>query len=200
MYLKIKRMIDILGAIGLLFAAWPFMVIAAIAIKIESPKENVLFRQQRPGKNEKIFTIYKFRTMKTKIQVGEEGIEQSRITKIGKLLRDTSIDELPQLFNILKGDMSFIGPRPLLVEYLPHYNENQRKRHQVKPGISGWAQVNGRNAISWEEKFELDIWYVEHIGLGIDAQILYKTLVNVLKRKDINNSVEQTMPFFGNIV
>lgn len=200
MYAKyVKRSIDIVGAFLLLFAAWPFMAIAAIAIKIADPKGPVLFKQERPGKDEKIFKIYKFRTMQvaTHDAEGNRLSDMERVTKIGKLLRKTSLDEFPQFFNVLKGDMSFIGPRPLLVQYLKHYNEEQRRRHNVRPGISGWAQVNGRNAISWEEKFKLDVWYADNISLKTDLKVLVKTIKNVLGSKDINNSEGDTMPFFG---
>lgn len=200
MYAKyVKRGIDIVGAFLLLFAAWPFMVMAAIAIKIADPKGPVLFKQERPGKDEKIFKIYKFRTMQvaTHDAEGNRLSDMERMTKIGKLLRKTSLDEFPQFFNVLKGDMSFMGPRPLLVQYLKHYNEEQRRRHNVRPGISGWAQVNGRNAISWEEKFKLDAWYADNVSLKTDLKVLVKTIKNVLGSKDINNSEGDTMPFFG---
>ena len=195
----VKRGIDVVGAFLLLFATWPFMLIAAIAIKVSDPKGPVLFKQERPGKNEKIFKIYKFRTMQvaTHDAEGNRLSDMERMTKIGKLLRKTSLDEFPQFFNVLKGDMSFIGPRPLLVQYLKHYNEEQRRRHNVRPGISGWAQVNGRNAISWEEKFKLDVWYADNISLKTDLKVLVKTIKNVLMSKDINNSEDNTMTYFG---
>lgn len=195
----VKRGIDVVGAFLLLFAAWPFMVIAAIAIKVSDPKGPVLFKQERPGKDENIFKIYKFRTMQvaTHDAEGNRLSDMERMTKIGKILRKTSLDEFPQFFNVLKGDMSFIGPRPLLVQYLKHYNEEQRRRHNVRPGISGWAQVNGRNAISWEEKFKLDVWYADNIGLKTDLKVLVKTIKNVLTSKDINNSEDNTMTYFG---
>ena len=200
MYAKyVKRSIDIVGAFLLLFAAWPFMVIAALAIKIADPEGPVLFRQERPGKGEKIFKIYKFRTMQVATHDAEGNAlsDMERMTKIGKLLRKTSLDEFPQFFNVLKGDMSFIGPRPLLVQYLKHYNKEQRRRHNVRPGISGWAQVNGRNAISWEEKFQLDVWYADNIGMKTDLKVLVKTIKNVLMSKDINSSEDNTMTYFG---
>ena len=194
-----KRGIDVVGACILLFAAWPFMLIAAVAIKIEDPKGPVLFKQERPGKDEKIFTIYKFRTMKvaTYDAEGNRLSDMERMTKTGKILRKISLDEFPQFINVLKGDMSFIGPRPLLVQYLKHYNEEQRRRHNVRPGISGWAQVNGRNAISWEEKFKLDVWYADNMSFKTDFKVLVKTVKNVLMRKDINNSEDNTMTYFG---
>ena len=200
MYAKyVKRAIDIVGAFLLLFAAWPFMVIAAIAIKVADPEGPVMFRQERPGKDEKIFKIYKFRTMQvaTNDKDGNRLSDMERMTKIGKLLRKTSLDEFPQFFNVLKGDMSFIGPRPLLVQYLKHYNEEQRRRHNVRPGISGWAQVKGRNAISWEEKFKLDVWYADNLSMKTDLKVLVKTIKNVLMSKDINSSEDNTMTYFG---
>lgn len=199
MYIKIKRFLDCVMALVLLIMGLPIMVLAALAIKIEDPRGRVLFKQNRPGKDERIFTIYKFRTMRvpTEEENGDPLCDFMRMTKVGKFLRKTSIDELPQFFNVLKGDMSFIGPRPLLEEYLPYYTEEQRRRHEVRPGISGWAQVNGRNAITWEEKFQLDVWYVEHLSMGTDLRIVYRTFHHVLCRKGINNSQDTTMPAFG---
>lgn len=172
------------------------MIIAAISIKAES-QGPVIFKQKRPGKGGKIFTIYKFRTM----TVGTErnGVKLSdmeRMTKTGKKLRATSVDELPQLFNILKGDMSFIGPRPLLVEYLVRYTPEQMRRHEVAPGISGWAQINGRNTLDWEERFRLDVWYVDHISFRLDFKIFWMTIKNILRRAGINNSKDDTMPAY----
>ncbi|MFJ7681458.1 sugar transferase [Peribacillus butanolivorans] len=195
-YLIFKRILDFLFSIILLIFASPIMILAAISIKIESNGPS-LFKQQRPGKDAKIFTVYKFRTMR--IETEKDGYpltDMERMTKIGSLLRKTSVDELPQLFNILRGEMSFIGPRPLLVKYLEYYSEEQMRRHQVTPGVSGWAQVNGRNTISWEEKFRFDIWYVDNISLSLDLKILWLTIHNVLNRKDINNSQGDTMPYF----
>lgn len=173
------------------------MVIAAIAIKIEDPKGPILFKQQRPGKDAKIFTVYKFRTMTVETKRnGKPLSDMERITKVGNILRKTSIDELPQLFNILRGEMSFIGPRPLLVQYLEHYSPEQMRRHEVLPGISGWAQVNGRNAISWEERFKLDVWYVDHISFWLDLRICLMTIRTIFTRKGINNSDTTNMPLF----
>lgn len=199
MYIKMKRIADFIGALVLIIITSPIMLLAALVIKIEDPKGPILFRQQRPGKEGKIFTIYKFRTMKvaTHDQEGNLLPDMERMIKCGKWLRKMSVDEFPQFFNILKGDMSFIGPRPLLVQYLEHYNENQRRRHNIRPGISGWAQVNGRNTISWEDKFELDVWYVDHMSLKLDVKIVFMTLKNVLMRKNINNSNDSTMTYFG---
>jgi undecaprenyl phosphate N,N'-diacetylbacillosamine 1-phosphate transferase len=155
----------------------------------------VLFTQDRPGFHEKIFKIFKFRTMKTQ-KNGENLPDHQRMTKIGSFMRKTSLDELPQLFNVIKGELSLVGPRPLLVEYLPLYNNKQKKRHLVKPGITGWAQVNGRNAISWEQKFDYDVWYVENWSLALDLKILALTFFKVIKRSGVNASSEITMEKF----
>ncbi|MCE3202848.1 sugar transferase [Paenibacillus sonchi] len=196
-YLKVKRILDLLFAFVLIVLTSPIMLAATIAIKMGS-KGSVLFRQKRPGKYCKIFTVYKFRTMSLETdEYGELLPDIQRMTRVGSFLRKTSIDELPQLINILKGDMSFIGPRPLLVQYLKMYTPEQNRRHEVTPGISGWAQVNGRNTISWEEKFEYDVWYVENITLKLDVEIIIKTIKNVIVREGINNSQMDTMPVFS---
>jgi len=195
-YLLVKRFLDFIFALFLLIVLSPLMLLAAIVIKLDS-QGPVLFKQKRPGKDAKIFTIYKFRTMQVATEKdGKPLSDFERMTKVGSILRKTSIDELPQLFNILKGEMSFIGPRPLLVEYLGNYSSEQMRRHEVLPGISGWAQVNGRNAINWAKKFKLDVWYVENVSLLIDLKILFLTMYNVLRRKEINNSPSDTMPCF----
>ncbi|MEK3837784.1 sugar transferase [Paenibacillus sp. FSL R7-0128] len=195
-YLVVKRVVDWLIACVLIVLSSPFMIAAIIAVKISS-KGPALFKQKRPGKNCKIFTVYKFRTMSLETDAqGELLPDIQRMTKVGSFLRKTSIDELPQLFNILKGDMSFIGPRPLLVKYLEYYTPEQNRRHEVTPGISGWAQVNGRNTISWEEKFDYDVWYVDHINLKLDMKIFWKTVKNVLISEGVNNSQTDTMPVF----
>ncbi|MEK3966621.1 MULTISPECIES: sugar transferase [Paenibacillus] len=196
-YLVVKKTLDWITACFLIILSSPIMLAATIAIKIGS-KGPVLFRQKRPGKMGKIFTVYKFRTMSLETdQDGNLLPDILRMTRVGSFLRKCSIDELPQLFNILKGDMSFIGPRPLLVQYLKHYTPEQNRRHEVVPGISGWAQVNGRNTISWEEKFQYDVWYVDHISLSLDTKIVFKTIKNVLVREGINNSQNDTMPMFS---
>ncbi|MEK3738277.1 MULTISPECIES: sugar transferase [Paenibacillus] len=196
-YLVVKKTLDWITACFLIILSSPIMLAATIAIKIGS-KGPVLFRQKRPGKMGKIFTVYKFRTMSLETdQDGNLLPDILRMTRVGSFLRKCSIDELPQLFNILKGDMSFIGPRPLLVQYLKHYTPEQNRRHDVVPGISGWAQVNGRNTISWEEKFQYDVWYVDHISLSLDTKIVFKTIKNVLVREGINNSQNDTMPIFS---
>ncbi|PTK92179.1 sugar transferase [Staphylococcus gallinarum] len=196
----LKRLFDFsVSLFGLILSA-PILIIAyfLIATKLGKP---VLFRQIRPGKNEVPFEIFKFRTMTDeKDSNGELLPDDQRMTKLGATIRKTSVDELPQLFNVLKGDLSLIGPRPLLMEYLPLYNEEQKKRHQVKPGITGWAQINGRNAITWEEKFKLDVWYVENQSFKLDMYILYKTVQNVLQKKDINATDHVTTEKFrGNL-
>ena len=198
MYAKyIKRILDFIFAIILLIILSPILLICAIAIKIEDPKGPILFKQQRPGKDAKIFKVYKFRTMIVETEFeGETLSDIERMTKVGSFLRNTSIDELPQLFNIIKGEMSFIGPRPLLVQYLEYYSKEQMRRHEVIPGISGWAQVNGRNAISWEEKFELDIWYVDNQSLLLDVKIFWLTIYNVISKKHIYQSDSDTMEDF----
>lgn len=156
----------------------------------------ILFRQVRPGNNEKLFVIYKFRTMKDDL-MDENSSDEIRLTALGKVLRSLSLDELPQLFNVLKGEMSFIGPRPLLVEYLSIYNEEQKQRHDIKPGISGWAQVNGRNTISWKEKFEYDVWYTKHISFLLDMKIIVMTIQKVFMRKDISADQHVTSEKFN---
>ena len=158
----------------------------------------VIFTQDRPGKDGKIFKVIKFKTM-TDERDAEGNLlpDEKRLTKVGKFVRSTSIDELPQLINVLKGDMALIGPRPLLVQYLPLYSPEQARRHEVRPGISGWAQCHGRNAISWTEKFKLDVWYVDHVSLITDLKVIFITIKNVLMRKDINSATSATMEFFN---
>jgi len=178
----------------ILFAPIWLIVSALIYINLGSP---IFFRQERPGYKETIFTIYKFRTMREAFDdKGELLSDEARLTNLGKFIRSTSLDELPQLLNILKGDMSFIGPRPLLKEYIPLYNDEQKTRHDVKPGITGWAQVNGRNALSWEEKFDYDVWYVKHYNFALDMKIFWLTLLRVLKRSDISSDTSLTMERF----
>lgn len=192
----LKRTLDITVSFAALIVSSPVILGTAIVInkKIGKP---IFFKQMRPGKDEKPFEILKFRTMtEEKDANGELLPDKDRITKTGDFIRKTSIDELPQLINVLKGDLSLVGPRPLLMDYLPLYTEEQRKRHLVKPGITGWAQVNGRNAISWEEKFKLDVWYVENQSFKLDMFILYKTIVNVINRKDITATNHVTMEKF----
>lgn len=191
-----KRFFDfILSLIAIIMLSPVYLiVIVLVRIKLGSP---VFFTQKRPGKDEKIFKMYKFRTMTN--EVDENGNllpDDKRLTKFGKLLRSTSLDELPELFNILKGDMSIVGPRPLLVRYLPLYNEYQKHRHDARPGFTGWAQCNGRNSISWEEKFDLDVYYVNHITFLLDVKIIFKTVKTVLCREGISSEASATMKEF----
>jgi lipopolysaccharide/colanic/teichoic acid biosynthesis glycosyltransferase len=184
-YIIIKQVIDSTAAVFLILLTLPIMLAAALAIKLTS-KGPVIFKQDRPGKDEIIFRLYKFRTMRVQLDehIGDER-DAERLTKVGAILRKTSIDELPQLINIVKQDMSFIGPRPLLVRYLPFYSETEHTRHLVRPGISGWAQVNGRNRLSWEEKFQLDIEYVNHISFWFDLKIAFLTLKKLFYRSEV---------------
>ena len=197
----VKRPIGFLGALVALTLLSPLFIATIILLFFANKNgfKGIFFTQDRPGKNEKIFKALKFKTMTDERDAdGKLLPDADRLTKVGKIIRSTSIDELPQLINILKGDMAFIGPRPLLPKYLPLYNETQRHRHDVTPGMSGWAQVNGRNNISWTKKFELDVWYVEHCSLLLDIKILFMTVMKVLKRADINkDGFVVTEPFNG---
>lgn len=197
MYVFIKRAFDITVSLFVLILFSPAMLIISIAIRL-SDGGHVIFRQRRPGKNCKFFTVYKFRTMKEKTtdENGKELSDMERMTSIGSFLRKTSLDELPQFLNVLKGEMSLVGPRPLLCEYLELYSPRQMRRHEVRPGISGWAQVNGRNAISWEEKFEYDVYYVDNMSLALDIKILFMTVMNVIKKEGINSGESNTMEKF----
>lgn len=197
MYKYFKRIMDFVASLTALIILSPLIALSAVLVKI-SDGGSVLFKQRRPGKDGKIFTVYKFRTMseKTEDENGRELSDVERLTKIGSFLRKSSLDELPQFFNVLKGDMSFIGPRPLLCEYLELYTPYQMRRHEVLPGISGLAQVNGRNAITWEEKFDYDVYYVDHMSFWLDLKIIFKTIKNTLKRADINCSDNNTMEKF----
>lgn len=183
-----KRAIDFIIVLIVLLLIWPFLLIISIWLHFANKGAGIFFFQERPGKNEKIFKVIKFKSMTDeRDELGNLLPNEQRITKVGVFIRKTSIDELPQLLNVLKGDMSLIGPRPLRVDYLPIYNNLQKRRHDVRPGITGWAQVNGRNAISWTKKFELDVWYVDHISFFLDLKIIYLTVMKVLKRTDINS-------------
>ena len=191
-----KPLLDKLFSLVLIIIFLPIMILIGIAIYLWD-KKPIIFTQERPGYKGKIFKIYKFRTMTNeKDENGNLLPDEKRLKGIGKFIRSTSLDELPQLFNVLKGDMSFVGPRPLLVKYLPLYNDRQKKRHDVKPGITGWAQVNGRNAISWEQKFEYDVWYVEHISFLLDMKILWMTFLKVIKRDGVSSDTHATMEEF----
>ena len=191
-----KRPMDFTLSLIAIIALSPILLVVGflVRVKLGSP---VIFKQKRPGHNEKIFTMYKFRTMTDERDENGELLPDSiRLTKFGRLLRSTSLDELPELFNILKGDMSIVGPRPLLVQYLPLYNKHQKRRHEVRPGLSGWAQVNGRNAISWENKFDLDVEYVDNVGIFLDWKIIFLTLKKIFVREGINSGTADTMESF----
>lgn len=193
-----KRFFDIvISGIALLFIGW-FLILVAIFLHFANKGAGAFFTQERPGKNAKIFKVIKFKTMTDERDAdGNLLPDEQRLTKVGKFVRSTSVDELPQLINVFKGDMSLIGPRPLLVQYLPLYSPEQARRHEVRPGISGWAQCHGRNAISWTEKFKLDVWYVDHCSLWTDIQVIFITIKNVLMRKDINSATAATMEAFN---
>ena len=191
-----KRLIDFCLALTVLLIIWPILLIIYIWLTIANKGAGAIFYQERPGKDGKIFKVMKFKSMTDERDAdGNLLPNENRLTKVGKFVRSTSIDELPQLINVLKGDMALIGPRPLLTKYLELYSKEQARRHDVRPGITGWAQVNGRNAISWTKKFELDVWYVDHCSLWLDIKIIFMTIMNVLTSKDI---VLSTGPFTGN--
>ncbi|MBQ2414469.1 MAG: sugar transferase [Rikenellaceae bacterium] len=194
-----KRFFDLVIALSALICLSPILIVVTIWLHFANKGAGAFFLQERPGKNEKIFKIIKYKTMTDERDANGNLLpDADRLTKVGRFVRSTSIDELPQLINVLKGDMSLIGPRPLRVHYLPLYNEQQRHRHDVRPGITGWAQVNGRNNISWAQKFELDIWYVENISFMTDIKIIYLTIQKVLKRSDISKQGHSTTtPFNG---
>ena len=192
----IKRMLDLLVSLSLIIVLAPIILLVALLLKCVLGA--VLFRQERPGLNERIFTLYKFKTMSDeRDENGNLLPDEFRLKPFGKAIRSLSLDELPQLFNVLKGDMSLIGPRPLLVKYLPLYNEAQKHRHDVRPGITGWAQVNGRNDISWEKKFELDLFYVKNCSFALDAKIALMTMVRVFQRSGISKSGNATSDEFN---
>ena len=189
-----KRMIDFILVFCALAMIWPILLLITVWLHFANKGAGVFFLQERPGKNGKIFKVIKFKTMTD--ERGADGnllLDADRLTKVGKFVRSTSIDELPQLINVLKGDMALIGPRPLLVQYLPLYSKEQARRHEVCPGITGWAQVNGRTAISWEKKFEFDVWYVDHVSFMVDLRIFFLTIWKVVKRENVENNV--TYPF-----
>lgn len=191
-----KRLIDLLVAVTMLITLSPIILSSFIGLAI-SNRGIVFFRQPRPGKNSTIFKILKFKTMNDRRNDNGHLLpDAERLTNLGRFIRSSSLDELPQLFNVLKGDMSLVGPRPLLVKYLERYNLEQARRHEVKPGITGWAQVNGRNAISWEDKFKLDVWYVDNISFFTDVRILWLTVKKVIKRTDISSKTAATMEEF----
>ena len=193
-----KRLFDFCISLLALIIISPILLVITIWLHFANKGAGAFFFQERPGKDAKIFKVIKFKTMTD--ERDDEGKllpDAQRLTKVGKFVRSTSIDELPQLINVFKGDMSLIGPRPLLVQYLPLYSEEQKRRHEVRPGISGWAQCHGRNAISWTEKFKLDVWYVDHCTLWTDIKVVLITIKNVLLRKDINSATSATMEAFN---
>jgi lipopolysaccharide/colanic/teichoic acid biosynthesis glycosyltransferase len=192
-----KRVIDFVIVLSVLLVIWPILLVIYIWLTVANNGAGALFFQERPGKDAKVFKIIKFKTM-TDERDAEGNLlpDEERLTKIGRFVRSTSIDELPQLINVLKGDMALIGPRPLLVKYLPLYSKEQARRHEVRPGITGWAQCHGRNAISWTKKFELDVWYVDNVSLWTDIKVILVTLKKVLCRSDISSATSATMEFF----
>jgi lipopolysaccharide/colanic/teichoic acid biosynthesis glycosyltransferase len=193
-----KRLIDVTAAVLVLIFFSPLFI--GVYLLLMLSQNSAFFTQDRPGKNGKVFKLIKFKTMSDKRDAqGNLLPDAERLTKVGKWVRSTSLDELPQLINVLKGDMSLIGPRPLLIKYLPLYSETQKRRHEVKPGITGWAQVNGRNAISWNKKFEYDVWYVDHLSFLLDCKIVWRTIKKVIIREGISSDTSVTMePFKGN--
>lgn len=192
-----KRIVDVIISFAAIVLLSPILIITIVLLFIANKKQ-VFFRQPRPGRSSKIFHILKFKTMTDeRDKNGYLLPDDQRLTKIGQFIRSTSIDELPQLINVLMGDMSIVGPRPLLVEYLPLYNSKQSRRHEVKPGITGWAQCNGRNSLTWSEKFDLDVWYVDHISFRLDIKIIVMTIGKVIHRSDISSSTSKTMEAFN---
>ena len=193
-----KRVLDFCISLIALVCISPILIVVTIWLHFANKGAGTFFTQERPGKEGKIFKVIKFKTMTDEREVdGNLLPDEVRLTKVGKFVRSTSIDELPQLINVLKGDMALIGPRPLLVQYLPLYSKEQARRHEVRPGISGWAQCHGRNAISWTEKFKLDVWYVDHVSLMTELKVCFITIKNVLMRKDINSATSATMEVFN---
>ena len=192
-----KRFLDFWISLIALIIISPILLVVTIWLHFANKGAGAFFLQERPGKDEKIFKVIKYKTMTDeKDETGKLLPDAQRLTKVGKFVRSTSIDELPQLINVLKGDMALIGPRPLLVKYLPLYSDEQKRRHEVRPGISGWAQCHGRNNISWSEKFKLDVWYVDHCSLWTDIKVIWITVMKVLKRADINEAGQATMEEF----
>ena len=196
--LFLKRILDFWIALIALICISPILLIVTIWLRFANKGAGAFFLQERPGKDAKIFKVIKFKTMTDERDANGKLLpDADRLTKVGKFVRSTSIDEFPQLFNVLKGDMALIGPRPLLVQYLPLYSKEQMRRHEVRPGISGWAQCHGRNAISWTEKFKLDVWYVDHVSLLTDLKVIWITIMKVLKRADINKAGQATIEAFN---
>ena len=195
----LKRLFDFIIVLTALSVIWPFLLIITLWLHFANKGAGAFFFQERPGKDGKIFRVIKFKTMNDERDANGELLpDADRLTSVGRFVRSTSIDELPQLINVLKGDMALIGPRPLLVQYLPLYSKKQARRHEVRPGITGWAQCHGRNAISWEKKFELDVWYVDHLSFVTDVKVILITIKKVLMRSDISQEGQATIePFNG---
>ena len=192
-----KRLIDFIIVLCVLLAIWPILLVITVWLHFANKGAGAFFLQERPGKDGKIFRVIKFKTMTDERDAGGNLLpDEQRLTKVGRFVRSTSIDELPQLINVLKGDMALIGPRPLLPQYLPLYNKVQARRHEVRPGITGWAQCHGRNAISWTKKFELDVWYVDHCSFLLDLKIIFLTIKKVLVREGISSETSATMEVF----
>ncbi len=196
MFARSKRILDVVGSAGALFISWPLLALVALGIWVSMGRP-ILFRDRRPGLRAKPFTLLKFRTMRDLLDsAGKSLPDKVRITPLGRFLRRSSVDELPQLLNVLRGDMSLVGPRPLKIEYLPLYTPQQVRRHEVKPGITGLAQINGRNTLSWDERFALDVWYVNHASLLLDLRILLQTVVHVLRRRSVSPEGDLDVPSF----
>lgn len=194
----LKRFLDFWISLIALICIFPILLVVTIWLHFANKGAGAFFFQERPGKDAKIFKVIKFKTMTDeRDENGELLPDETRLTKVGKFVRSTSIDELPQLFNVLKGDMALIGPRPLLVQYLPLYSKEQARRHEVRPGISGWAQCHGRNNITWAQKFKYDVWYVDHLSLWVDLKVIWITIMKVLKRADINEDGQATKEAFN---
>ncbi len=192
-----KRLIDFIIVFCVLVVIWPILLVVTLWLHFANKGTGAFFMQERPGKGGKVFKVIKFKTMTDERDAdGNLLPDADRLTNVGRFVRSTSIDELPQLINVLKGDMALIGPRPLLVQYLPLYSKEQARRHDVRPGITGWAQVNGRNAISWMKKFELDVWYVDHCSFLLDVKIIFLTIKKVFVREGISQEGQETMEFF----
>ncbi len=193
-----KRLLDFVIVSCVLLVIWPVLVVVAVWLHFANKGAGAFFTQERPGKDGKLFKVIKFKSMTDeRDEDGQLLPDAQRLTAVGRFIRSTSLDELPQLLNVLKGDMALIGPRPLLPQYLPLYSKEQARRHEVRPGITGWAQVHGRNAISWTEKFKLDVWYVDHVSLLVDLEVVFLTIKKVLKREGISQEGQATMEMFN---
>ena len=194
----LKRWLDFVIVLCVLLVIWPVLLVIAVWLHFANKGTGAFFMQERPGKDGKLFKVIKFKSMTDeRDEDGQLLPDAERLTAVGRFIRSTSLDELPQLLNVLKGDMALIGPRPLLPQYLPLYSKEQARRHEVRPGITGWAQVHGRNAISWTEKFKLDVWYVDHVSLRVDLEVVFLTIKKVLKREGISQEGQATMEMFN---